>query len=72
MSHYIAGIFPMPWRIFWAVGFPLLTFPTALNSFLLQKAQWAYLCRGQLPKQKMRLEGFEPPTHGLGNRCSIP
>jgi hypothetical protein len=22
--------------------------------------------------RKARLEGFEPPTRGLGNRCSIP
>ena len=21
---------------------------------------------------RVRLEGFEPPTRGLGNRCSIP
>ena len=23
-------------------------------------------------KEKARLEGFEPPTQGLGNPCSIP
>ena len=52
MSHYIAGIFPMPWRIFWAVVSPLLTFPTALSSFLLQKARWAYLCVGDSNQNK--------------------
>jgi len=23
-------------------------------------------------RNRVRLEGFEPPTRGLGNRCSIP
>ena len=28
--------------------------------------------KSQKPIEKMvGLEGFEPPTHGLGNRCSI-
>ena len=33
----------------------------------------APICEGEAIKNSgVRLEGFEPPTRGLGNRCSIP